>query len=142
MSLTGIPSRLISRSEGRPPALWPSSRTIPARRAVRRANSSRKTRHALGEDAPITQLVSTPPAPGVSVDLHSLLRLVQSEAFQGFTGDSPFFAASKLGLEACFCTPEMGLMDPSIDRSLKRCRPAGPIRMIRSCLKWSSAPLY
>ena len=40
MSLTGMPSRLISRSDGRPPALWPSSRTIPARRAVRRANGA------------------------------------------------------------------------------------------------------
>jgi hypothetical protein len=37
VSLTGIPSR---RSDGRPPALWPSSRTIPARRAVRRANGA------------------------------------------------------------------------------------------------------
>ena len=26
------------------------------------------------------------------------------------TGDPPFFAASKLGLEAHFCTPEMGLI--------------------------------
>src|SRR3984957_16156410 len=40
VSLTGIPSRLISRSDGRPPALWPSNRTIPARRAVRRANGA------------------------------------------------------------------------------------------------------
>jgi hypothetical protein len=40
VSLTGIPSGLISRSEGRPPAPWPSSRTIPARRAVRRANGA------------------------------------------------------------------------------------------------------
>jgi hypothetical protein len=28
----------------------------------------RKTRHALGEDAPITLLVSTPPAPEASLD--------------------------------------------------------------------------
>ena len=77
MSLTGIPSRLIGRSEGRPPALWPSSRTIPARWAVRRANGRRKTRHALGEDAPITQLVSTPPAPEASInnDRRSLSRI-------------------------------------------------------------------
>jgi hypothetical protein len=40
VSLTGMLSRLISRSEGRPPALWPSSRTIPARRAVWRANGA------------------------------------------------------------------------------------------------------
>jgi len=34
----------------------------------------RKTRHALGEDAPITQLVSTPPAPeaGINNDRRSL----------------------------------------------------------------------
>jgi hypothetical protein len=34
----------------------------------------RKTRHALGEDAPITQLVSTPPAPeaGIHNDRRSL----------------------------------------------------------------------
>jgi hypothetical protein len=64
-----------------------------------------------------------------------------SKAFQGFTGDSPFFAASKLGLEAHFCTLEMGLIDRSIDCSVKRCRPAWSIRMIRRCLKWSGAPL-
>ena len=74
VSLTGIPSRLISRSEGRPPALWPTSRTIPARRAVRRANGAARTRHALGEDAPTTLLVSTPPAPeaGINNDRRSL----------------------------------------------------------------------
>ena len=43
VSLTGMPSRLISRSEGRPPALWPSSRTIPARRAVRLSNGAAGT---------------------------------------------------------------------------------------------------
>jgi hypothetical protein len=64
-----------------------------------------------------------------------------SKAFQGFTGDSPFFAASKLGLEAHFCTLEMGLIDRSIDCSVKRCRPVWSIRMIRRCLKWSGAPL-
>ncbi len=63
------------------------------------------------------------------------------KAFQGFTGDSPFFAASKLGLEAHFCTLEMGLIDRSIDCSVKRCRPVWSIRMIRRCLKWSGAPL-
>jgi hypothetical protein len=40
VSLTGIPSRFISRFEGRPPALWPSSRTIPASRVVRRAKGA------------------------------------------------------------------------------------------------------
>src|SRR5208337_3546241 len=34
------PSPFISLSERRPPALWPSSRTIPARRAVWRANGA------------------------------------------------------------------------------------------------------
>ena len=38
VSLTGMPSLAISRSEGRPPTLWPNSLTIPANRAVRRAN--------------------------------------------------------------------------------------------------------
>ena len=52
-----------------------------------------------------------------------------------------FFGASKLGLEALFCTLKMGLIDRSIDRSVKRCRPAWSIRMIRRCLKWSGAPL-
>jgi hypothetical protein len=42
------------------------------------------------------------------------------EAFQGFAGDSHFFAASKLGLEADFCTFEMGLIDWSID--LRACQ--------------------
>src|ERR1700722_18054450 len=73
VSLTGIPSRLISRSEGRPPALWPSSR--PARQAGGPAGERRrKTGHALGEDEPITLLVSTPPAPeaGMNNDRRSL----------------------------------------------------------------------
>src|SRR5271167_4425612 len=35
----------------------------------------------------------------------------------------------------------MGLIDRSIDCSVKRCRPAWSIRMIRRCLKWSGAPL-
>ena len=61
VSLTGMPSRLISRSEGRPPALWPSSRTIPARRAVS-ARTAPQDPQALGEDAPTTPLGSTPPA--------------------------------------------------------------------------------
>ncbi len=40
VSLTGMPSRAISRSDGRPPTLWPNSLTIPARRVVRRANGA------------------------------------------------------------------------------------------------------
>jgi hypothetical protein len=35
----------------------------------------------------------------------------------------------------------MGLIDRSIDCSVKRCRPAWSIRMIRRCLKHSGAPL-
>ena len=52
-----------------------------------------------------------------------------------------FFGASKLGLEAHFCTLKMGLIDRSIDYSVKRCRPAWSIGMIRRCLKWAGAPL-
>ena len=52
-----------------------------------------------------------------------------------------FFGASKLGLEAHFCTLKMGLIDRSIDYSVKRCRPAWSIRMIRRCLQWAGAPL-
>ena len=40
VSLIGMPSLAISRSEGRPPALWPNSLTIPAKRVVRRANGA------------------------------------------------------------------------------------------------------
>jgi len=47
MSLTGIPSLLISRSEGRPPALWPSRRTISARRvAWRESDAARPGRRS------------------------------------------------------------------------------------------------
>jgi len=38
VSLTGMPRLAISRSEGRPPAPWPNSLTIPANRVVRRDN--------------------------------------------------------------------------------------------------------
>jgi hypothetical protein len=38
VSLTGMPSLAISRSEARPPTLWPNSLTFPANRAVRGAN--------------------------------------------------------------------------------------------------------
>jgi len=39
-SLTGIPSRAIKRSAGRPPAAWPSNRINSARRSVLRISSS------------------------------------------------------------------------------------------------------
>jgi hypothetical protein len=66
VSLTGIPSRLSNRSAGRPPVLWPSSRTIFAKRVVRRERR-RETRQAFGEDALITLPVATPPAPEAGV---------------------------------------------------------------------------
>jgi hypothetical protein len=39
-----------------------------------------------------------------------------------------FFVASKLGLQAHFCTLEMGLIDGSIDHSVKRGRQADFVR--------------
>ena len=40
VSLIGMPRRASSRSENRPPTLWPNSLTIPAKRAVRRENEA------------------------------------------------------------------------------------------------------
>jgi hypothetical protein len=76
VSLTGIPSRLISSSAA-PRAVRPRYGQQPdnSRQAGGPARERRrKTRHALGEDAPITLLVSTPPAPeaGIHNDRRSL----------------------------------------------------------------------
>jgi hypothetical protein len=70
VSLTGIPS------PPHQPLRRPSARAM-----AKRSNNScqaggparewrRKTGHALGEDAPITLLVSTPPAPEVGMNNH------------------------------------------------------------------------
>ena len=48
-----------------------------------------------------------------------IVETARVQAFQGFTGDSPFFVASKSGLESHFRTLEMGLIDWSIDWSLE-----------------------
>ncbi len=60
----------------------------------------------------------------IAMSIYSHCSDWSSEAFLGFTGDSPFFGASKLGLEVHSCTLEMGLIDRSIDCSAKRCRRA------------------
>jgi hypothetical protein len=68
VSLTGMPSRLISRSDGRPPAAM-AEQPDDSRQAGSPARERRcKTRNALGEDAPIALLVSTPPAPEAGTD--------------------------------------------------------------------------
>jgi hypothetical protein len=46
---TGMPRRASSRSDGRPPAAWPNSRTIPAMRVERRAKGRREIQSTLGK---------------------------------------------------------------------------------------------
>jgi hypothetical protein len=76
----------------------------------------------------------------MNVDLYSLLRLVE-RGISGLYRRLAFFRGIQIGTGALFCTLEMGLIDRSIDRSVKRCRPAWSIRMIRCSVKWSGAPL-
>src|SRR5271166_3767308 len=87
---------------------------------------SRPTRDALSENLLVESLIA---------------ETGRVRYFRGLRETRLFFAASKLGLEAHFCTLEMGLIDRSIDCSVKRCRPAWSIRVIRRCLKWSGVPL-
>jgi hypothetical protein len=55
-----MPSRVIRRSEGRRPALWPSSLTIPAKRVVWRANgTARSGRRSLSGKIPQRSRVAT-----------------------------------------------------------------------------------
>jgi hypothetical protein len=53
---TGMPRRASSRSDGRPPAAWPNSRTIPAMRVVRRERG-REIQSTLGKSPALALII-------------------------------------------------------------------------------------